>query len=65
MYLQNLCYESSRGDIDKSVIGRSIVIHNGIDDLGLGGTDESLKTGSAGSRMACAIISRVKDGNFT
>ena len=53
------------GDIDKSVIGRSIVIHNGIDDLGLGGTDESLKTGSAGSRMACAIISRAKDGNFT
>ena len=54
-----------RGDIDKSVIGRSIVIHNGVDDLGLGGTDESLKTGSAGSRMACAIISRTKDGKMT
>jgi Cu-Zn family superoxide dismutase len=54
-----------RGDIDKSIIGRSVVIHNGVDDLGLGGTDESLKTGSAGSRMACAIISRAKDGNFT
>jgi Cu-Zn family superoxide dismutase len=54
-----------RGDVDKSVIGRSIVIHNGVDDLGLGGTNESLKTGSAGSRMACAIISRAKDGKMT
>ena len=54
-----------RGDIDQSVIGRSIVIHNGIDDLGIGGTDESLKTGSAGTRMACAVISRAEDGNIT
>jgi len=54
-----------RGDVDKSVIGRSIVIHNGVDDLGLGGTNESLKTGSAGSRMACSIISRAKDGKMT
>ena len=53
-----------RGDINTSVIGRSVVIHNGIDDLGLGGTSESLKTGSAGSRMACAIIGRCKDGKI-
>lgn len=56
------------GNVNESIIGRSVVIHDGIDDLGLGGLDEygyitnlekhkeSLKTGNAGSRMACAII---------
>ena len=61
---------SLQGDIDESVIGRSVVIHDGQDDLGLGGIDpydgkkrrESLKTGNAGKRMACAIIGRAKDG---
>jgi superoxide dismutase, Cu-Zn family len=49
-----------RGDISQSIIGRSIVIHDGIDDLGLGGNPESLKTGNAGGRMACAIIGHSK-----
>lgn len=44
------------GNINKSIIGRSVVIHKGIDDLGLGGNGESLKTGNAGERMSCAII---------
>lgn len=39
-----------------SVIGKTIVIHEKPDDLGLGGTEESLKTGSAGGRMACSVI---------
>ena len=39
-----------------SVIGRSLVIHALPDDMGKGGTEESLKTGSAGSRIACAVI---------
>lgn len=64
------------GNINESIIGRSVVIHDGVDDLGLGGIDrdcnitdykvrmDSLKTGNAGSRMACAIIGRAKNGKI-
>lgn len=41
---------------DHNIIGRSLVIHAGVDDLGHGGTEESIKTGSAGTRIACGII---------
>lgn len=40
----------------QNIYGRSIVIHDGIDDLGLGDNFEFLKTGNAGGRIACAII---------
>ncbi len=43
-----------------SVFGRTLVIHDGIDDLGLGDNKESLITGNAGGRLACAIIGRAR-----
>jgi Cu-Zn family superoxide dismutase len=42
-----------------SVLNRSIVIHEDEDDLGKGGDEESLKTGNAGKRIACARIELV------
>ena len=39
-----------------SILGRSIVIHEGIDDLGKGGFSDSLTTGHSGARIDCAVI---------
>lgn len=40
----------------RGAIGRALVIHAKPDDLGRGGTEESLKTGSAGERVACGVV---------
>ena len=51
-------YDSSIKNI-QSILGRSIVIHKGIDDLGLGKDDkkkESLISGNAGERIICGVI---------
>ncbi|XP_065174229.1 superoxide dismutase [Cu-Zn] isoform X2 [Atheta coriaria] len=44
---------------DNNIIGRAIVVHEGEDDYGLGGHDDSLTTGHAGGRVACGIIGRL------
>lgn len=39
-----------------SIVGRMLIIHQDRDDCGSGGNPESLKTGNAGKRIACAVI---------
>ena len=39
-----------------NIIGRSLVIHESLDDLGMGGHQDSLTTGHAGDRITCAVI---------
>jgi len=36
------------------------VIHEGVDDLGRGGHEQSKTTGNAGGRLACGVIGITK-----
>ncbi|XP_031630462.1 extracellular superoxide dismutase [Cu-Zn] isoform X2 [Contarinia nasturtii] len=39
-----------------SIVGRAVVIHSGIDDLGKTNHPDSKKTGNAGGRAGCGVI---------
>lgn len=41
---------------EHSIIGRSVVVHADIDDLGVGGHELSSTTGNAGARLGCGTI---------
>lgn len=41
---------------EHSIIGRTVVIHEGTDDYGRGGFSDSKTTGHAGGRPACGVI---------
>ncbi|CAK9785928.1 superoxide dismutase 1, soluble [Cutaneotrichosporon oleaginosum] len=43
----------------RTILGRGVVVHDGEDDLGLGGFPDSKTTGHAGNRTACGIIAAV------
>ncbi|XP_023342575.1 superoxide dismutase [Cu-Zn] isoform X2 [Eurytemora carolleeae] len=47
----------------EDVIGRSMVVHEMIDDLGLGGAENSLTTGNSGDRLDCCLIHWVESSS--
>jgi len=44
----------------QNIIGRGLIIHADEDDCGKGGEPDSLTTGHAGKRIACAVIGYAK-----
>ena len=49
---------------ERTVSNRAVVVHEKPDDLGLGQADDSKKTGNAGGRVACGIITLVSRQTF-
>jgi len=52
----NITSKKIRLDGRFSVLGRTVVVHAGTDDLGTKGDNGSLSTGNSGGRAACGII---------
>ncbi len=46
-----------------NILGRSLIIHEKRDDLGLGNNEDSLVTGNSGKRVACSPIVLTKNYN--
>ena len=57
----NMSIKTDKFIVDE-ILGRSIIIHQDEDDLGLGNSDDSKITGHSGSRIACSVIAISKDG---
>ncbi|CAI9583148.1 unnamed protein product [Staurois parvus] len=47
-----------------SVMGRSVVVHKHIDDLGKGNNQASLENGNSGPRLACCVIGFTDNANW-
>jgi Cu-Zn family superoxide dismutase len=50
-----------RGLSAEELFGRSLIVHEDVDDLGLGEKEDSLTTGHSGRRIACAVIGRTME----
>jgi len=64
MYHDDLITLFSPDSQNISIAGRSIVIHENPDDLGMGNNEESLISGNAGHRIQCGIIAVSKLSHF-
>ena len=47
-----------------SIVGRGLVLHGGVDDLGLGTDAASAKHGNSGPRVACCVIGLSSEPSF-
>ena len=56
----NMTIKTNKFNVSE-ILGRSIIIHQDKDDLGLGEFEDSKTTGHSGSRIACSVIGISKD----